>query len=67
MHRLPKLGQFVRFVPSAFENQKFVGPAGRVLDRTLTGQVIYIHPKGRFYTVAAKVPGGTLRESFKIF
>lgn len=29
-----------------------------------TGRVEYIHPKGRYVTVAFETPKGTLRESF---
>lgn len=66
MPKIPKLGQKVRFVPSCFEGQKLTGPGGKLLDRTLTGRVVYIHPKNRFYTVAAKCGDGVLRESFLI-
>lgn len=29
-----------------------------------TGTVVYIHPKGRFYTLEFTFPGGSFRESF---
>ena len=29
------------------------------------GKVIYVHPKGRFYTVEFTLPFGTIRESYK--
>lgn len=66
MPRIPKLGEKIRFVPSCFENQKLTGPGGKILERTLTGRVIYIHPKGRFYVVAANCGDGTVREAFLI-
>ena len=66
MPKIPKLGQKVRFVPSCFENQKLTGPGGKLLDRTLTGRVIYIHPKHRFYVVAARCGDAVIRESFLI-
>ena len=28
------------------------------------GTVVYIHPRGRFYTLEFKFPGGSFRESF---
>ncbi len=34
------------------------------LPKRIPGQVVYIHPKGRFHTVAFSFPGGIIRESF---
>lgn len=31
---------------------------------TATGTVVYIHPRGRFYTLEFSFPGGSFRESF---
>lgn len=31
---------------------------------TATGTVVYIHPRGRFYTLEFKFPRGSFRESF---
>lgn len=32
--------------------------------KSATGKVVYIHPKGRFYTLEFTFPGGSYRESF---
>lgn len=32
----------------------------------VTGKVVYIDPKGRWYTVEVSLPGGTYRESFSL-
>ena len=37
-----------------------------VADKLLTGQVIYIHPRRRFYTVEFEVGGRTFRENYYI-
>lgn len=29
-----------------------------------TGRVIFVHPKGRFYTVEFQIGGGTIRETY---
>lgn len=31
----------------------------------MTGRIVYIHPKGRYFTLEAVVHGHTIRESFK--
>ena len=66
MPKIPKLGQTVRFVPSCFENQKLTGPGGKILERTLTGRVSWIHPKNRFYVVTARCGDSVIRECFLI-
>ena len=30
----------------------------------ITGKVIYVHPKGRFFVIEAQLPGGKVREAF---
>ena len=30
-----------------------------------TGKVIYVHPRGLFYTVEFNLPAGTIRESYR--
>ena len=37
------------------------------IGKTLTGTVIYVHPKGRFCTVEFKTRTGSFRESFFMF
>lgn len=34
--------------------------------RAMTGTVVYIHPKGRYFTVEYKLKRAVLRESFKL-
>ena len=31
----------------------------------LTGEVIFVHPKGRFFVLEAQLPGGKVREAFR--
>ena len=31
---------------------------------TAKGRVIYVHPKGRFYTVEFRLDGGVIRETY---
>lgn len=43
------------------------GPRGRTTMKQhgeATGTVVYIHPKGRYYTLEFTFSGGTFRESF---
>lgn len=62
-----QIGDKIKFTPSAFEGEWAGQGAGKPSKpRQLTGTVIYIHPKGRFFTLAAKVGGVTIRESFQI-
>lgn len=41
------------------------GKNGKPVGTTMTGTVVYVHPKGRFHTVEFQVRGGTVRESFR--
>ena len=44
------------------------GPRGRVTVKQrgeAIGTVVYIHPKGRYYTLEFTFPDGTFRESFR--
>lgn len=43
------------------------GPRGRITTKQrgeAVGTVVYIHPKGRYYTLEFTFPDGTFRESF---
>ena len=45
------------------------GPRGRITTKQrgeAIGTVVYIHPKGRYYTLEFAFPGGILRESFSL-
>ena len=61
-----KVGDQKTFKPSGFGDQIGVkDPAtGKTCSRKVTGTVIYVHPKGRYYTVEATLDGRTIRESF---
>ena len=44
------------------------GPRGRITTKLrgeAVGTVVYIHPKGRYYTLEFTFPDGTFRESFR--
>ena len=36
------------------------------IDKTMTGRVIFIHPRGRYYTVEFENNGTVVRESYLI-
>lgn len=56
------------FTPYAFcEGQDDSIPGKRPRTKaTVTGRIVYIHPKGRFFTVEAVVQGHSIRESFHL-
>ena len=63
-----QIGDAYTWTPTAFEGNKSAQEysqqvrqrAGRV-----TGRVVYIHPKRRYFTVEAILAAGVIRESFK--
>lgn len=59
MREIPKVGSKKTFVPEAFK-------AGLTIDceRTVTGEVIWIHPRGRFYVVRVENKGHVWHECF---
>lgn len=57
-----KTGDKVTMIPETFTARDDRGKPER---RPMRGQVVYIHPKGRYYTVEFETRGGPLRESFK--
>lgn len=58
-----KLGDPVLRTPETFyDSDPKEGKANR---HPITGEVIYIHPKGRYHTVEFETRGGKLRESFQ--
>lgn len=63
-----QLGDRYIFTPYAFcEGQDDSTPGKRTRTKeTVTGRIVYIHPKGRFFTVEAVVHGHALRESFDL-
>lgn len=61
MGKIPKLGEKKTFVPSAFE-------AGLPVEtsREVTGEVIWIHPAGRYYVVRVATGRESWNETFYI-
>ena len=59
-----QLGDKVRFVPSVTAGDRLEGPRGkRILGPSVTGRVVYIHPRRRFYIVEWTVGDRPLRET----
>ena len=59
MVQYPKVGQKKTFVPEAFKSGLPVDT-----DRTVTGEVIWIHPQNRFYIVRVEHNGHHWNETF---
>lgn len=60
-----KLGDKVKKQVRWIEVQE--GPRGRITTKLrgeAIGTVVYIHPRGRYYTLEFTFKGGTIRESF---
>ncbi len=53
------IGKEVKRMPSIHIDEQ-----GRRTAGTVKGEVIYIHPRGRFHVVQFTFPGGSFRESF---
>lgn len=62
----PEIGGKIRFVPSAFVNEKY-GPQDGLprLPREVTGTITHVNHEHRCYTAEYTLHGYTLRESFK--
>lgn len=58
-----KTGDRVSMIPESFMGHDDRGKPER---RPLRGTVVYIHPRGRYYTVEFETRGGLIKESFKI-
>ena len=56
-----KIGDEVTVTP---ETLMGCGKDGKQIKRPMTGKVVYIHPRGWFYTVEFETKGGPVRESF---
>lgn len=54
-----RIGDIVRRMPSVH-----IGDNGWKIGGTVKGEVVYIHPKGRYHVVRFDFPGGSFRESF---
>lgn len=57
-----KIGDKVTMVPETLLEES---SDGKRYKRPMKGMVVYVHPKGRYYTVAFDTRGGPIRESFK--
>ena len=58
MDQMPKIGEQKRFKPKAFDCGLTID-----CDHYVTGKVIWVHPRGRFYTVEVCSNGNTWRET----
>ena len=56
------LGDKIRFIPTGWEGKRDFAH-GPVIPEAVTGRVIYIHPRGRFCTVEARVGDYSFREA----
>lgn len=69
---MPRIGQKVVCKPESFNPGERLGRAGEEGSsggwnrKYLTGIITYIHPRGRFIVAEFKLPGGTVRECFKM-
>ena len=60
-----EIGDKYTWVPSAFEGElNTQNPKSKRKPCIVTGEVVYIHPERRYFTVEATLPGGIIRESF---
>ena len=62
---MPKLGEKVQFTPSAFIKGANFGDHWGDIPRIVTGEIVYINFRHRFYDVKYPCGKSTLRESFK--
>ena len=61
-----ELGKAYRFVPSAFSGEKEGQAGGRVIPRELTGKIVWINRRHRFFVVEVEIHDRfLLRECFK--
>ena len=63
-----QVGDKYTWTPAAWCGETAASPPGKkkAIPRSVTGKVIYIHPRRRYFTVQAKVNGGWITESFAI-
>lgn len=61
-----KVGDAYSFVPEAFYPTAQPGPGGKASPTRVTGRVVWIHPRRRFFLVEATVGGAIIRETFPI-
>ena len=66
MAKIPALGERYTFAPSAFEEVRRKDSRPVFIPRVVTGKVIYIHPRRRYFVAEAQVNGCAIREAFKI-
>lgn len=57
--QLPNIGDRKTFIPEAFRCGLPID-----CDRTVTGTVVWIHPRGRFYLVEVEVNGHKWNQAF---
>lgn len=56
------VGDRVTRTPETFCDYDF--KARKAIRRPMRGTVVYVHPRGRYHTVAFDLPGAVVRESF---
>lgn len=62
----PKLGDRIRFLPAAFAGERGEpGQKDNTYPREVTGRVVYINQRHRFFDVEFELNGYRLREAFK--
>ena len=57
-----KIGQKVQRFPETIFEREGTRNAPK---RSMTGKVVYIHPKGRFHVVEFELRGGKVQENFQ--
>lgn len=60
-----KVGDTVRKRISCSTTSGQTGATYQEEQSECTGKMIYVHPKGRYYTVAFSMPDGTIKESYR--
>lgn len=60
-----KVGDTVRKIISVSTTSGTTGSITPEETIVREGKVIYVHPKGRYYTVAFAMPDGTIKECYR--
>lgn len=60
-----RVGDVVRKRISCSTTSGVTGKATPEEQAVHTGRVVFVHPKGRYYTVAFSLPDGTIKESYR--
>lgn len=61
-----RVGDTVRKKISSSSTGGYTGGRAYVEESIVrTGKVVYVHPQGRYYTVAFALPDGTIKECYR--